>query len=102
MFTFFKIYDTTMSSKKYWFPITQPILLCNSKYKVYIPNKNQNKQFKQDHLKFKKSSKKVPGGKMLSIVNSMALHGLNGYLVSVEVDVSAGLPRFWNCADCRT
>lgn len=31
---------------------------------------------------------------MLSIVSSMALHGLNGYLVSVEVDVSAGLPRF--------
>ena len=31
---------------------------------------------------------------MLSIVNSMALHGLNVYLVSVEVDVSSGLPSF--------
>ena len=31
---------------------------------------------------------------MLSIVKSMALHGLNGYLVSVEVDVSSGLPAF--------
>lgn len=31
---------------------------------------------------------------MLSIVKSMALHGLDGYLVDVEVDVSNGLP-FW-------
>lgn len=31
---------------------------------------------------------------MLSIVKSMALHGLDGYLVNVEVDVSAGLP-YW-------
>ena len=31
---------------------------------------------------------------MLSIVKSMALHGLNGYLVSVEVDVSNGMPCF--------
>ena len=29
---------------------------------------------------------------MLSIVKSMSLHGLNGYLVNVEVDVGAGLP----------
>lgn len=27
--------------------------------------------------------------KMLSIVKSMALHGLNGYLVNVQVDVSS-------------
>lgn len=31
---------------------------------------------------------------MLSIVKSMALHGLDGYLVNVEVDVSAGLPSW--------
>lgn len=31
---------------------------------------------------------------MLSIVKSMALHGLDGFLVDVEVDVSNGLP-FW-------
>lgn len=31
---------------------------------------------------------------MLSIVKSMALHGLDGYLVDVEVDVSAGLPSW--------
>jgi len=31
---------------------------------------------------------------MLAIVNSMALHGLDGYLVEVQVDVSSGLP-FW-------
>lgn len=31
---------------------------------------------------------------MLSIVKSMALHGLDGYLVDVQVDVSQGLP-FW-------
>ena len=31
---------------------------------------------------------------MLSIVKSMALHGLDGYLVDVQVDVSAGLPSW--------
>lgn len=31
---------------------------------------------------------------MLSIVKSMALHGLEGYLVEVQVDVSAGLPHY--------
>ena len=31
---------------------------------------------------------------MLSIIKSMALHGLDGYLVDVEVDVSAGLPSW--------
>lgn len=31
---------------------------------------------------------------MLAIVKSMALHGLDGYLVDVEVDVSAGLPSW--------
>lgn len=39
---------------------------------------------------------------MLSIVKSMALHGLEGYLVDVQVDVSSGLPswevvRFARC-----
>lgn len=39
---------------------------------------------------------------MLSIVKSMALHGLDGYLVDVQVDVSSGLPnwevvRFTRC-----
>ena len=29
------------------------------------------------------------GGRMLSIVKSMALHGLDGYLVDVQVDVSS-------------
>ena len=31
---------------------------------------------------------------MLSIVKSMALQGLDGYVVSVQVDVSAGIPSF--------
>ena len=31
---------------------------------------------------------------MLSIVKSMALHGLEGYLVYVQVDVSSGLPSW--------
>lgn len=32
--------------------------------------------------------------KMLAIVNSMALQGLNGYLVSIQVDISNGFPCF--------
>lgn len=31
---------------------------------------------------------------MLSIIQSMALHGLDGYLVSVQVDVASGMPCF--------
>lgn len=31
---------------------------------------------------------------MLSVITSMALNGLDGYLVSVQVDVSAGMPCF--------
>ena len=31
---------------------------------------------------------------MLSIVKSMALHGLEGYLIEVQVDVSAGMPSW--------
>lgn len=31
---------------------------------------------------------------MLAIIKSMALHGLNGYLVSIQVDISAGMPYF--------
>ena len=31
---------------------------------------------------------------MLSIIKSIALHGLQGYLVSTQVDVSAGMPNF--------
>ena len=31
---------------------------------------------------------------MLSIVKSIALHGLAGYLVDVQVDVSSGLPSW--------
>mgnify|MGYP001089605634 CR=1 FL=1 len=31
---------------------------------------------------------------MLSIVKSMALHGLDGYLIDVQVDVSAGIPSW--------
>lgn len=31
---------------------------------------------------------------MLSIVKSMALHGLDGYLVAIQVDISVGLPYF--------
>ena len=31
---------------------------------------------------------------MLSIINTMGLHGLEGYLIQVEVDVSGGLP-YW-------
>ncbi len=29
---------------------------------------------------------------MLSNVKSMSLHGLDGYLIDVQVDVSAGMP----------
>lgn len=31
---------------------------------------------------------------MLAIVESMALHGLTGYLINVQIDVSAGLPHW--------
>ena len=31
---------------------------------------------------------------MLSIIKSIALEGLQGYLVSTQVDVSSGLPNF--------
>lgn len=31
---------------------------------------------------------------MLAIIKSMALHGLNGYLISIQVDISAGMPYF--------
>lgn len=31
---------------------------------------------------------------MLSIVKSMGLHGLDGYLIEVQVDVSSGLPAW--------
>lgn len=31
---------------------------------------------------------------MLSIVKSMGLHGLDGYLIEVQVDISAGLPTW--------
>ena len=31
---------------------------------------------------------------MLSIVKSMALHGLEGYLIDVQIDVSAGIPSW--------
>lgn len=31
---------------------------------------------------------------MLSNVKSMSLHGLEGYLIEVQVDVSAGMPSW--------
>ena len=31
---------------------------------------------------------------MLSIIKSMSLHGLEGYLIEVQVDVGAGMPGF--------
>ena len=31
---------------------------------------------------------------MLAIIRSMALQGLNGYLISIEVDISSGMPYF--------
>lgn len=34
---------------------------------------------------------------MLSIVKSMSLLGLEGYLISVQVDVSGGMPRVGDC-----
>ena len=33
---------------------------------------------------------------MLSITKSMSLVGLEGYLISVQVDVSSGIPRLGN------
>lgn len=38
--------------------------------------------------------KKKKGDKMLSIIKSMALNGLDGYLVEVQTDVTGGLPDF--------
>lgn len=35
---------------------------------------------------------------MLSVVKSMSLHGLDGYLISVQVDVSA---RYAGMGGCR-
>ena len=31
---------------------------------------------------------------MLSIINSLGLVGLNGYLVKVEIDINRGLPTY--------
>ena len=31
---------------------------------------------------------------MLSIVKTMSLHGLDGYLINVEVDISSGIPSW--------
>lgn len=31
---------------------------------------------------------------MLAITKSMALQGLDGYLVSIQVDISNGMPEF--------
>ena len=31
---------------------------------------------------------------MLSKIKTVTLHGLNGYIVSVQIDISAGLPCF--------
>ena len=42
--------------------------------------------------KLNQSEEKEKRRKMLSIVKSMSLNGLDGYLVSVQVDVSAGIP----------
>lgn len=38
---------------------------------------------------------------MLSIIKSMSLVGLEGYLISVQVDVSGGMPRLGNCRFAR-
>ena len=38
---------------------------------------------------------------MLSIVKSMALHGLDGYLIDVQVDVSARNATLGNCRSSR-
>ncbi len=38
---------------------------------------------------------------MLSVIKSMSLIGLEGYLISVQVDVSAGMPRMGNCRASR-
>ena len=38
---------------------------------------------------------------MLSITKSMSLLGLDGYLVFVQVDVSAGIPRLGNSGFAR-
>ena len=39
---------------------------------------------------------------MLSIVKSMSLLGLDGYLISVQVDVSGGLPGYIGAASPST
>ena len=38
---------------------------------------------------------------MLSNIKSMSLVGLEGYLVSVQVDVSSGMPRLGNSRTAR-
>jgi len=32
--------------------------------------------------------------RMLAFVKSMSLHGLDGYLVDVQIDVGAGMPKW--------
>lgn len=40
--------------------------------------------------------------KMLSIVKSMSLHGLEGELLNIEVDISRWLTSLGNCPVCQT
>lgn len=39
---------------------------------------------------------------MLSIVKSMSLHGLEGELLNVEVDISRWFAGLGNCTVCQT
>ena len=58
---------------------------------------NKKIYLKQFFIQIKINSKIKPKkkeGNMLSIVKSMSLTGLDGYLVSVQVDISSGMPGF--------
>lgn len=65
-----------------------------NKVKYDINNKTSiNQIFIQIKIISKQKSKKKEE-KMLSIIKSMSLTGLDGYLVYVQVDISAGMPGF--------
>lgn len=73
-----------MSSKKAR-QISLTMLLCNSKIYYYIiAIFVSKKQLFALNSKIKSKGKK----KMLSIVKSMSLHGLDGNLLNVETDIS--------------
>ena len=66
-------------------------------YKIYNNNTINSKQNNQNLINSKalffKSSQKY-GGNMLSTIKSIALQGLSGYIIEVQVDASNGIPSW--------